>query len=561
MRYTIGNKILIAGVALVLFFSGINVYTYFQVQQLEQGYIKVIQENMPLVASIKSLEGILNSQSSDIQSYILTGDEKYADASKQNRSKMFIMLSELESKVNDAEKEKVQQLKGALMRFVSRSDTVMVSRKFLSAEAAAKFLSDGRQDITTANKNMNELSELIQQDVAAVVDENQTKASIMKKTMLIIDIVLFVLSIAGALMLARNISRPLQELSGAVKMVAGGNLGNSKISYRGNNEIGDLAQDFTVMADNLREIILQLKKTAEHVASSSEQLNASAEQSSQGAAQVAGTVSVVAEGTSQQLEAIKQAEQAVKEMVAAIAHISDDTTNVSNQSEETAKDAAGGSEAVVEAASQMEVINTSVKHSAEVVAKLGASSKQIGQIVEVISNIAGQTNLLALNAAIEAARAGEQGRGFAVVAEEVRKLAEQSDQAAREITKIIKEIQSETDAVVGIMENSTEEVGRGTEIIGATGERFKHIVVLVQDLNAKIQNIGAASQQLAASSNEVVTSVDSVRQVAGENAANTETISAAAEEQSASMEEIAASSQALAQMAMELQDIVKKFKL
>jgi methyl-accepting chemotaxis protein len=248
-------------------------------------------------------------------------------------------------------------------------------------------------------------------------------------------------------------------------------------------------------------------------------------------------------------------------MVSAIGHISENATSVSNQSEETAADAVNGSQAVTEAVDQMQIINNSVKRSSEVVVKLGQSSKQIGEIVEVISNIAGQTNLLALNAAIEAARAGEQGRGFAVVAEEVRKLAEQSEEAASKITTIIKEIQTETDAVVEIMQHGTVEVDRGTEIITATGGRFKHIVTLVQKLNDKIQNIGAAAQQLAASSDEVVKSVDSVRQVAGDNSANTETISAAAEEQSASMQEIAASSQALAQMAMGLQNVVQKFKL
>ena len=562
MRFTIGNRILVMGVLLVLFFTGINIYTYVKIQQLEKGYIEVIEESMPIVASITSIESMLNFQNSEIQSYILTGNEKYANSFRQTRTKMFLMVSDIDSKLTlDTEKEKVVQVQDSLTKFISKTDGILVSRRFLTVETSARFLDNARIDIEKANKDMNELTTLIQENVGNVVQQNKDNADLMSKTILIFDSAIFIIAIAGSLLFSRRISQPLKDLSASVRLVATGNLGASKISYNGNNEIGDLSKDFTIMAENLREVILQLQKTAEQVASSSEQLNASAKQSSQGAEQVAGTISIVANGSNEQVEAIMQAEVAVKEMVTAIEHISDNSANVSNQSEETAKNAVAGSQAVLEAADQMKVINSSVKHSAEVVVKLGESSKQIGQIVEVISNIAGQTNLLALNAAIEAARAGEQGRGFAVVADEVRKLAEQSEEAASKITAIIKEIQTETNAVVEIMEHGTVEVNRGTEIITATGERFKHIVTLVQNLNGKIQDIGTAAQQLAASSDEVVNSVDSVRQVAADNSANTETISAAAEQQSASMQEIAASSHALADMAIQLQNIVQKFKL
>ena len=193
------------------------------------------------------------------------------------------------------------------------------------------------------------------------------------------------------------------------------------------------------------------------------------------------------------------------------------------------------------------------------VAELGDRSKAIGQIVATISGIAGQTNLLALNAAIEAARAGEQGRGFAVVAEEVRKLAEQSQEATKQISALIGAIQSDTEQAVTAMDNGTREVKLGTEVVNAAGQAFQEIVGLVGQVSDQIKEVSATIEQMAIGSQQIVGSVNQIDLLAKEAAAQAQTVSAATEEQSASMEEIASSSQSLAQLAMELRDAVGKF--
>lgn len=155
---------------------------------------------------------------------------------------------------------------------------------------------------------------------------------------------------------------------------------------------------------------------------------------------------------------------------------------------------------------------------------LGNQSKEIGQIVNTISDIAGQTNLLALNAAIEAARAGEQGKGFAVVADEVRKLAEQSQMAAKQIADLIAQIQSQPNSAVQAMNEGSAEVKIGTEVVDTAGHTFTDII-------------------------------------SRDTAAQAETVSAVTEEQSAAMDEITTSSEALANMAEDLSEVVSKFKL
>ncbi len=169
--------------------------------------------------------------------------------------------------------------------------------------------------------------------------------------------------------------------------------------------------------------------------------------------------------------------------------------------------------------------------------------------------------MLALNAAIEAARAGEQGKGFAVVAEEVRKLAEQSQMAAAEITEIVRVIQTDTAVAVGAMQQGTDDAALGTEVITATGEHFHQIADLVEELDLQIHEISAASGKISSSSNEVANSVDSVKKIADETAVDTQTISAAAQEQTATMQEIASASTSLSQMAEKLSSVVGAFKI
>ena len=179
----------------------------------------------------------------------------------------------------------------------------------------------------------------------------------------------------------------------------------------------------------------------------------------------------------------------------------------------------------------------------------------------MISGIAGQTNLLALNAAIEAARAGEQGRGFAVVAEEVRKLAEQSQEATKKIADLIGEIQSETGRAVEAMNTGTKEVKSGSGVVAVAGQSFEQIVALINQVTEQVRGISTNIQHMAKGSQAVVVSVNEITETSKNTVGQTQSISAATEEQSASMQEIASSSQALAKLAEELQEAVNVFRV
>jgi methyl-accepting chemotaxis protein len=220
-----------------------------------------------------------------------------------------------------------------------------------------------------------------------------------------------------------------------------------------------------------------------------------------------------------------------------------------------------GNKSINKAVNQMVYIEQTVTNSALMVAKLGERSNEIGQIVDTISGIAGQTNLLALNAAIEAARAGEQGRGFAVVAEEVRKLAEQSQNAAKQIAALISEIQGDTATAVLAMNDGTREVKLGAEVVNASGRAFQEIATMINQGSGQMKQIAIGVEQMAIGSQQIVNSVKKIDELSKKASGEAQTVSAATEEQSASMEEISSSSQALAHLAMNLREAVSKFQL
>ncbi len=195
----------------------------------------------------------------------------------------------------------------------------------------------------------------------------------------------------------------------------------------------------------------------------------------------------------------------------------------------------------------MQTISEKVRRSATVVEQLGARSDQIGAIVATIEDIADQTNLLALNAAIEAARAGEQGRGFAVVADEVRALAERTTKATREIGEMIKSVQNETKSAVGIMNEGVQDMQRGTQEAGQSGEAIAGILIQIDQVTTQINQIATAAEEQTATTHEITMNIQQISDVVTHSARGAEEISLAAQQ--------------LQRLSVELQEMLDKFRL
>ena len=368
-----------------------------------------------------------------------------------------------------------------------------------------------------------------------------------------------VLTLVLAWLFSSKISRPIEALMLGAERVASGDLSVSFVMGAG-NEFGRLAESLNGMTDNLRAMISNISQSAEHLAASGEQLSASAEQSSQAANQVAGSITEIAQGADKQMNRINETTGVIEQLAAGLQQVASSSAFVAAQSAQAVHTATAGSETINKAIGQMGEIENTVNNSAQVVARLGERSKEIGQIIETISGIAGQTNLLALNAAIEAARAGEQGRGFAVVADEVRKLAEQSQDAAKQITMLVGSIQRDTTEAVLAMNEGTREVKTGAEAVNTAGLAFKEIADLVMAVSNQVSEISVNIHQMDNGSRRIVEAVKDLDKLSQNTTGEAQTVSAATEEQAASMEEIASSSENLAKTAAMLKGLTSKFR-
>lgn len=401
---------------------------------------------------------------------------------------------------------------------------------------------------------------------AAVLERQREYETAMDKAMMmqgIIGLVSLLLACGFAFVAVRSLINPLLHTQKAVVEMSTGNLA---VSIDGNvlgrkDEIGHLATAISDMNGSLSKIITHVSQSADQIAAASQQFTASADQSAQAAYQVAASITDVAKRAEEQLAAADDTTGVVAEMSLSIKHMAANAGKVAARTAEAAVKARDGRQSVDKAVSQMSQIEQTVNSSAQVVARLGERSNEIGQIVDTISGIAGQTNLLALNAAIEAARAGEQGKGFAVVAEEVRKLAEQSQEAAKQIANLITEIRGDTDKAVVAMNDGNREVMMGASVVQVAGQAFQEIANTIAEVSAQVQEISTEIEQVEGVSRQIVNSVKKIDDLSKAVAGEAQTVSAATEEQSASMEEIASSSQALAKLAQDLQAAVGNFRV
>jgi methyl-accepting chemotaxis protein len=378
-------------------------------------------------------------------------------------------------------------------------------------------------------KAAEELKSMLEEEKGGV--ELMEKAA--SKDRIFATVVFTSLLIVALIVLMRKlIITPLSKFREPFMKIAEGDLTQRLDETRG-DELGDVARWFNSFMVMLNDAMGKMAKASTTVSDSSKEI-------SQNSGEVAKSVQ-------NQVVQTDHMARAISEISAAVEDVSANATSESALAEKAMDVTRKGENTIVNAIEGMGKIEKTVKESANVIDKLGGSSEKIGEVIEVINDIADQTNLLALNAAIEAARAGEHGRGFAVVADEVRKLAERTTRATGEVAKTIEEIQENTRTAVISMEAGTDEVTKGASLINEAGVSFKEIVDIITQLAGKANEIAASVEQQAATTRQVSENTEVVTKSANDVAAGTEVTSNSAKN--------------LSELADELNELVGKFKL
>ncbi len=407
--------------------------------------------------------------------------------------------------------------------------TMNIDKKLMSAARAA--LATGSDKGAAKMMNTSKHMALMADELKGQSDDFQSSILGMLSLILLFSLVVVGLVIGTS---ARNIITRVTEAAERVQDIAEGEGDLTKrVHESGRDEVNDLSLWFNKFIANLQGIITSVKESVSLLSVSS--------------SQISDTSREVSEKTSKQAAQTEQVATSIAEMSQTILEVAQNSSSASNAAQESVQEAKRGSDTVDKTVAGMSMIAETVKTSAITISNLGESSRMIGEIINVINDIADQTNLLALNAAIEAARAGEQGRGFAVVADEVRKLAERTSNATKEISVMIKKIQSDTETSVNTMEEGVLRVQEGVELAEASKESLLSIVKASEQCVDMVNMIASSTEQQSAAIEEI--------------SANMEAISTASNDIKQGMGQIEDSTNNLSDLSQKLKSNVGIFKV
>lgn len=352
---------------------------------------------------------------------------------------------------------------------------------------------------------------------------------------------------------------PIRNLMKGIEEVSTGNL-NVTIQT-GRDDLGIINEKFNAMIERFNTTIFKVQTTSNHLSNSSKQLLEISAKNNDNIQSISHNIREISTGLVSQDKATVENARAMTEMSTVVQTIASSSADVADEALSMEQRSSTGNVVMQQVIEQMRLISGAVQNTSNSIQSLENNSNQISNIVNLITEIAGQTNLLALNASIEAARAGEEGRGFAVVAGEVRNLAEQSQESAKQIRQLIEEIQRDIMQSSEAMHLGSQEVTKGLEVTQETGVFFENILNATNKVANQIQDISSSTEEISASTQEMSATADELSANVSKAANSTKRIEQSVAEQEASMASIVSASDELAEVSEQLQELISFFKV
>jgi len=532
MKITLSKKLygLIGGILVVL--TIISLLSFFGTRWLIARYQNLGEQN--------GVQKEFSLEASDqvgfaVQAFknkLVRGDQASEKAYEEAAGMIEEYLNGYESVAESAEETKlVDNARKALVIYRGAFAELVTARaKTANVVEVDKAL--GRGADKALREAIRKMEELAVANYATKQKSVNSRADLINLLQIVVTVSSIVLGLIAGTIIIKKIIASVNAVNIAAKQVSEGDL-SREVPVTSNDEIGDMAASFNVMIKNVRRVVEQINTATATLAASSEELSATSEELSKGSNDLASQ-------TDQVVTAMTEVSQTIMDMAK-------NASLAADASKTTSETATKGKQVIETTADGMKSIASTVQGAATTIAELGKSSAQIGEIVATINGIADQTNLLALNAAIEAARAGEQGRGFAVVADEVRKLAERTSQATKDISHRITAIQQAAAESVNAMKHGSDEVDKGVGLASEASSSLTSIVTASTNATDMVQRIAAATEEQSAASEEV--------------SQNMETIAGITRQTATSTEQIKSSAEALAKLAVDLKETAAWFKM
>ncbi len=554
------TKILIGSMIVLLLVTLMFFYTIYNVNKFQNDVDSITSHELSVLVDNEKLSLNVAQRVASIRGYILYMDESYLE--------QFEVYSEIADELKRKlgahhETSEINQLIDSDNQFEKYIREIIISnQKLVTSDEMKKTFEEELEPLS--HHLMDSYEAISQKSEKQIMEEGQHLTVVgnqMKRNLLISSIVIIIVGIISAIMISNHLIMPLKRVLERMSEIAQGDLQGDEIKTKVKDEIGQLATQTNLMTCNLKRLIKNVEQLTSKVAHSTKEITHSISLTTDAANMITSNIQCIAHDASEQSNRFEINLKSIEKMNAHIAILEKNSKDLYLGSLENKTDASNGFQIIKETHQQMNSIKESVNKTEGIVQILGDSSNEIGKIVTVISEIASQTNLLALNAAIEAARAGEHGKGFAVVSDEVRKLAEQSEKSALQISNLIHDIQNEIQGAVDSIKNGTKEVGLGIQIVKKAGTIFEQIVSSSENVEKQSIEMEKLVTTMKQSINDIFSITNELSSLALDTASRSQQVASSSDEQHLSMGEITQSIRKLNIITGDLKSAVEQFKL